>query len=728
MRAMKSGLLPTLTGLLLSLLLTACSDSEQSSGGHTAQPPAELQPLRILRPRKVEGVGYLPRQGLPQTEELALLERFARQHGMSPEYVYADGYDELIPRLLAGEADIIAANLTVTASRKQQIHFTTPIAYVREQIIARNGEAPEDAHDLAGRSVAVHAADSYHETLQTLLGQRFQPPFTIQLVDESIPTEVILRGVAQGRYDLAVADSNLADVVLGYHDDLQVAFSLGSVRSIAWAIHPNNSSLLTQLNDFLGKHHLASDEKQLHRDDLKKIKERKVLRLLTRNNAATYFLWRGELLGFEYELARRFAKEHDLRLEVIVPPGRDALIPWLKEGRGDLIAASLTVTPEREAQGVTFSRPYHHVSEIVVTRSDDNSLQSLQDLTGRTIVVRRSSAYWQSLQALQQEGIEFVLQAAPEQLETEELINRVASGEYDLTVADSHILDIELTWREDIQAAFPLGEPRPHGWAVRKENRQLLAAIDRFLEKEYRGLFYNITYKKYFKDPKRILSHVEQRVDSASAGALSPYDELAQKYARRYGLDWRLVISQMFQESRFDATARSWAGALGLMQVLPRTGRELGLENLRDPETGLHAGVKYLHWLMRRFEPELPIAERTWFALAAYNAGIGHVRDARRLARELGHDPDRWFDNVEQAMLLLATQRHARKARHGYVRGHEPVNYVRQIRNRYLAYIKLKQRDTPAQVSRNDVTHLMPNPAVGRKATSAPAGGSPKPR
>jgi membrane-bound lytic murein transglycosylase F len=192
---------------------------------------------------------------------------------------------------------------------------------------------------------------------------------------------------------------------------------------------------------------------------------------------------------------------------------------------------------------------------------------------------------------------------------------------------------------------------------------------------------------------------VEQRADSPSGGELSPYDDLARQYAERYGFDWRLIVSQMYQESRFDPNAKSWVGALGLLQVLPRTGKELGLENLRDPETGLHAGVKYLDWLMRRFEPDLPVAERTWFALASYNAGVGHVRDARRLARQLDMDPDRWFNNVEKAMLLLANQRYARKARHGYVRGHEPVNYVREIRDRYLAYIKLKDEETPALIS-----------------------------
>jgi len=617
---------------------------------------------------------------------------------MRPEYVYVDGYDQLIPRLLAGDGDIIVDNLTVTESRKQQINFTSPITYAKEQIIARSGEAPSDAHDLAGRRIAVHVSDAYYETLQTILGQRFQPPFEIQPIDESISSEAILNGVAEGSYDLAVADSNLADIVLGYRDNLEVAFDLGSVRAIAWGVRPDAPALLSSLNDFLGQHHLASQEELLSSADLKAIKQRGVLRVLTRNNATTYFLWRGELLGFEYELAKRFADKHKLRLEMVVPPSRDLLLPWLRQGRGDIVAASMAISNARREQGIAFSRPYNTVSEILVTRADDATLEKPQDLAGRTVVVRRSSSYWQSLQKLKEQGIDVHLSEAPEALETEELIERVARGEYDLTVADSHILDIELTWRDDIKAAFPLDVPQQHGWAVRGDNPKLLQAINAFIKKEYRGVFYNLTYNKYFRSPKRIISHVEQRADGDNNGTLSPYDTLAQKYANEYGFDWRLVVSQMYQESRFDPMAKSWVGALGLMQVMPRTARELGLADLRDPETGLHAGVKYLDWLMRRFEPELEVADRTWFALAAYNAGIGHVRDARRLAGQLGLDRNHWFDNVEKAMLLLSKGKYAKKAKHGYVRGYEPVDYVREIHDRYLAYIKLKQENL-AQVN-----------------------------
>jgi membrane-bound lytic murein transglycosylase F len=167
---------------------------------------------------------------------------------------------------------------------------------------------------------------------------------------------------------------------------------------------------------------------------------------------------------------------------------------------------------------------------------------------------------------------------------------------------------------------------------------------------------------------------------------------MVRQYAAQYNFDWRLVIAQMYQESRFDPLAKSWAGAKGLMQVMPRTARELGIRNLKDPRHGLEAGVKYLDWVRERFEPELPVKDRMWFTLAAYNAGVGHVRDARALARRQGWEPTRWFGNVERAILLLSKRKYARKAKHGYVRGSEPVKYVRQIRDRYLAYTKLTQK------------------------------------
>ena len=644
--------------------------------------------LRILLNRNTDQP--LPRHGSPLYIEQALAADFARGVELQPVLVYVDEFDQLIGALQQGKGDLIAANLTITDERKQHIGFSVPINHARQQIVTRGDDTGiRDINSLKNRTIAVRRGTTHEDTLENL---KKRVPLKIHELPGNPGIDDILDMLNRNEIDLAIVDSNLLEEAGEYREDFKIALDVSKEQPLAWGIRQNSPMFQDALNRFLNQQQLNRKQQPIFTGDLDAIKKRKTLRLLTRNNAASYFLWRGELLGFEYELARAFARKHQLRLEVIVAPSHEALIPMLKEGKGDLIAAFMTVTDERKKQGVAFSRPHHYASEILVTRDSDNRLEQPEDLRGRSVHVRRSSAYWDTLQSLKSKGIEFDIVEAPETVETEELIAKVASGDIDLTVADSHILDIELTWRDDIKAAFNLSEKRENAWVVRKNNTALLAAINRFIKKEYRGLFYNITYEKYFEDPHRIKSHREERIDLNPDGSISPYDELVKKYARQYGFDWRLLVAQMYQESRFDPQAKSWVGAKGLMQVMPRTAKELELTDLEDPETGIHAGVKYLDWVRDRFETELDVKQRMWFTLAAYNAGQGHVKDARRLARQKGWNPDRWFDHVEKAMLLLSKRQYARHARHGYVRGREPVKYVRDIRGRFNAYRRLAEQ------------------------------------
>ncbi len=617
--------------------------------------------------------------------ELELLETFAKSMGLQLGFVTVEQYQDLIPFLLEGKGDIIAANFTVTPERKQHIAFTVPITTVQEQVITRPGDTSlHTPKDLKGRTLTVRRSSAFWKTATSL--QQQHPGLNLQEAPEHLDTEQILDYVAREEFDITVADSNLIKAVLTYRSDLQPALTLTQDRPVAWGIRPEATEFRAALNTFLNEVELAHHRPSISQEDLPEIRKQQILRVLTRNNPTTYFLWHGQLMGFEYELARHFAKRHHLRVEMVVPPTREDLIPWLLEGKGDLIAASLTISDQRKNQGLAFSRSYLTASEIVVARANEpeEGLTKPEHLAGRTFVVRPSSSYWQTLEEMQRQGIALTLQAAPEDLETEEILAKVAEGEYDLTVADSHILDIELTWREDIRAAFPLGDPKQHGWAVRASNPQLLKAINQYINKEYRGLFYNITLKKYFKNPRNIRQHVKFR--ASRTGELSPYDNLVKPHAKQYGFDWRLIVAQMYQESRFNPKARSWAGAVGLMQVLPRTARSLGYTKIETPEKGIEAGVTYLNWVRERFDPELPVDVRLWFTLAAYNAGQGHVKDARRLARKLGLNPDRWFGHVEKAIQLLAKRKYSRQARHGYCRGSEPMKYVREIKRRYEAY------------------------------------------
>ncbi|NNE64837.1 MAG: transglycosylase SLT domain-containing protein, partial [Gammaproteobacteria bacterium] len=264
-----------------------------------------------------------------------------------------------------------------------------------------------------------------------------------------------------------------------------------------------------------------------------------------------------------------------------------------------------------------------------------------------------------------------------------------ANGELEATLVEQHVLEIELAASGDIKSVVKLDEEIPHVIAVRNNNERLKEVLNTFIKRVYKSEFYNVLYSKYFKSRESVARLNRNRVTDLENGKISPFDNLVQKYSDKYGFDWRLIAAQMFQESGFDPAAKSHRGARGLMQVMPRTARSLGIEKINEPAGSIQAGVKYMDWLRDRFDDELPLTERLWFSLAAYNAGIGHVRDARRLARKLGKDPDKWFDNTEQAMLLLSKKHYAKKARYGFVNGREPVNYVREIKQRFEAYVEL---------------------------------------
>jgi membrane-bound lytic murein transglycosylase F len=623
------------------------------------------------------------------TSQFEAAEAFAHRMGLVPELVPVERFADMFPALLDGRGDLIAANLTITEKRRERMAFSVPLTTVRQQVlVAQGNEGVRKIADLVGRRVMVDRDSSFWERLESLDGE--YPGIVLVERPRDFSDEDELDAVARGEVDATVRDSNVADMYLDYRDDLQLAFELPGTDDIAWGLRHDSPKLRAALSRFLHLEFAEQHDQGRHTGDLDAIRERRVLRVLLRNNAASYFLYRGELKGFEYELAKAFAKAMRLRLEVVVPDTHAQLLEWLRDGRGDVAAGFLERDEHWLRQGIAYSRPYHHAPRHLVV-AEASPVRCARDLEGRRVVVRRSSPYWNDLQSLRQRGLSFEIAAAPEDVETEELIAQVAAGEIEATVADGHLLDIELARGRAVKSAFRLTGDRAHAVAVRSNNPKLLAALNDFIKEEYRGVTYNLLYRKYFTNQRKIRDLAEGRVDSDSGNGLSPYDRWIRRYAEHYGFDWRLITAQMYQESRFDPEAKSFAGAEGLMQVMPRTAKFMGFDQLRRPEDSIHAGIKYLDWVRNRFEASLPFSERIWFTLAAYNAGHGHVQDARRLARQKGWDADRWFGHTERAMLLLSKKKYARKARHGYVRGIEPVSYVRNIRQRYRAYVELTE-------------------------------------
>ncbi len=654
--------------------------------------------LRVLVPSTEEA--FLPRRGSPRAVDRELVRSFAQANELDIQFILVPEHGRLLRMLRRGLGDVAAAQLTVTESRSQVVDFTWPLASADEILVGQAGteDLPRTVEELNGREVHVRGGSSYFETLQAIVANE-APGLEIVPVPEEVDTETIVYQVSVGVRPLTVVDSHLLEDIEAYNDGIERLATLEEGRQIAWAVRVVNPDLRSALDAFLVERALLPETEERFTGDLDGIRERGVLRVLTRNNAVTYFLHRGQPEGFDYTLARMLADSLGVRLEMVVPPSRDLLIPWLLEGRGDVIAASMTVTPER-AEQVAFSEPYMHVDEFLVGPAEGPRYERVQDLAGAQVHVRPQSSYYETLRELE---LDVEVVEAPQEMETEQLIGQVARGEIPLTVADGHILQVERTYRDDIEPLFALtgelGEEMPDpariglegqraiGFAVRPDAVELLGAIDRFVEDAHRSTDYNVARERYFQ--QRRTARVGSGVDEAEDGRLSPYDGLIQRYAGQYGFDWRFMAALAYQESQFDPQARSWAGAVGLFQLMPSTARALGFENLMDPEASIHAGTLYLHSHMTRLEPGLPFEERLRFALASYNAGRGHLEDARRLAVEKGLDPDAWFENVEEAMLLLMQPEYYRRARNGYVRGSEPVAYVAQIEDRYSTYVQI---------------------------------------
>ncbi len=421
--------------------------------------------------------------------------------------------------------------------------------------------------------------------------------------------------------------------------------------------------------------------------DLGQIRERGFIRVLTRNNPACYFMHRGVLMGFEYDLVQRFAKQQGIEVVVIVPDRWSDMGQWLEEGRADVIAACLTITSSRSRRNpnLQYCHPYGEVFETIVGRADEPYMASPAELEGRTLHVRRSSSYYESLEALRsRERLDFRIEAVPEDEESFQVMEKVAGGEYDLTCVDVNFLDQGVRLGNRIKPVYRLDQPRAYGWGVRNDQPQLKAAIDAFFEKETRSAGFAALYRRYFD--RAANQQLDETFNFSAAGRISPYDDLVKMHAATYGFPWTLVCSQMFQESSFRPDAVSRSGAQGLMQLMPPTAREMGLEDPFDPGDNIRAGTHYLRKQYDRIPEEVGVVDRTCFALASYNGGYGHLIDARNLARQMGKDPNVWVDNVDQAYALLSEPDHARRAKYGYCRSDEIIGYVRKIMSRYIAY------------------------------------------
>ena len=423
-------------------------------------------------------------------------------------------------------------------------------------------------------------------------------------------------------------------------------------------------------------------------DRLGKIWEAGKIRVITDNNEHCYFMYRDSPAGFEFELAREFADYLTVDLQVITP-GWEEMFEALKKGRGDFIAASLTRLPEREIQ-MEFSDEYLSIQQFVIVHRDNRTVRTIDDLNGKTIHVRAATSYEQRLVEMKNTGLDIEL-VLHKNVPTEELIRQVAEKEIEMTVADTNVALLNRRFYPEITMAFPVTEAQSLAWAVPKGDAELTKIINRFLSHIMSNGTFEKIYDRYYAAAE-IFDYVDLVKFHQRLGSRLPkYEKIIRREADRYGLDWRLVAAVIYQESHFNPGARSYTGVRGLMQLTLETAREMGVKNRVDPVDSIRGGVRYLDTLYHRFDDIDDTIDRMLFALAAYNVGYGHVRDAQRIAEKLGSSPQQW-NSVKQTLPLLNDPNYYRFTRYGYARGSEPIRYV----DRVTTYFEVLRKTYPA--------------------------------
>lgn len=457
--------------------------------------------------------------------------------------------------------------------------------------------------------------------------------------------------------------------------------------------------LLTTLFIINGKKGEESGENQKS-DDLTQILERGVLRATTNFNSTNYFVYRGEPMGFHLELLKLFANHLGVELQVYASNDlEDNFNCLLEDQQCDLIAMDLTVTRSRNNK-IKYTEPVNQTRQVLVQRKpanwysmrtsemEDHLLRNQLDLAGKTVYVQKNSAFVTRLQNLMEEIGDTIYIVEADGLEMEQLIEKVAKGEIDYTVSDEHVALVNQSYYPNLDVQTPLSFPQNLAWAVRGDTPELLEVLNEWLAEFRKSRQYVSVYNKYYRNQKAAFI-VKSEFNSINGGGISVFDDYIKTHSTRHNLDWRLVASIIYQESRFNPQAVSWAGAFGLMQLMPGTAERFEVDSTSTPSQNISAGVQYLVYLDRRLKKDIiDDEERLKFVLASYNAGLGHVLDARRLAVKYGKDPDVWKDNVDYFLLNKSQPEYYLDpvVQHGYCRGSEPYHYVYQILERYEHY------------------------------------------
>lgn len=445
-----------------------------------------------------------------------------------------------------------------------------------------------------------------------------------------------------------------------------------------------------------------SQDEQQQNTELNRIIKSGKLHAVVDYNSTNYFIYRGRPMGFKFELLQQLAKDMGVKLEISVSNNMEATFDGLRSKKYDLIAKNLTVTKSRN-EIIDFTMPLEQTRQVLVQRRpkawpymspesvEDSLIRNQLDLAGKTIHVQKNTAYYRRLLNLSEEiGAEISI-VEDSIFGVEQLVAMVSRGEINYTVCDENVAKVNQSYFPNLDVATPVSFEQNIAWAVRHDSPEWLNYLNNWIRNFKQTKEFGRIYRKYFEIDRTQMT-VLSDYHSIKNGEISPYDKIIKQKSRMMGIDWRLTAAIIYQESGFNQDATSWAGAVGLMQVMPEAADLFQIYDYDQPEKNIELGVRLLKWLDDNFKQEVPDStERLKFVLAAYNVGLGHVKDAQRLAAKYKKIPIVWTNNVDYFLLNKSAEKYYRDpvVKCGYCRGEEPYNYVNKVLNTYRHYVNI---------------------------------------
>jgi len=430
--------------------------------------------------------------------------------------------------------------------------------------------------------------------------------------------------------------------------------------------------------------------------DLAEILTEGKLVAVTDYNSTNYFIYKGEPMGYQFEMLYQFAAYLGVELELVAENDLDKSFNMLKNSEVDIIASNLTITSKRKKK-INFTIPYSQTRQVLVQRKIDvegyqagkKLIRNPLDLEKKVVYVQKNSSYADRLQNLSDEIGGTISIVEMEKYEAEQLVELVANGEIEYTVCDENVARVQASFHPNLDVETPVGFPQNLAWAVRNESTDLEKKLNEWLSNFTQTFEYRLLKTKYYDNPT-LAKMMKSEYFYVHNGNISQYDDQIKAISSELKWDWRLLASLIYQESRFKHDQESRSGAYGIMQFMPGTAKQYGIEHKANASTQLETGVKYLLWLDEKMKDnKIPDNERVKFILAAYNAGIGHVIDARNLAKKFGKDPNVWDNNVDFFIQNKSEFSADSTVRFGSLKGKETYNYVNEILKRYEHYKNL---------------------------------------